>query len=122
MCDLFVTTRHKGLNSNRALELIAKYVVDLAITMKSNSQNVSISNTIKRNDNLNDKAMGVNGYLKQFCIEKNIFSKDHTKTFHPRTINKSKLHLNKSGASILSSSFVKVISDVLNWHEIEGNV
>ena len=41
--------------------------------MKNNSQNASISNTIMRYDNVNYKAMEVNGQLKRFCIEKNIF-------------------------------------------------
>ena len=43
---------------------------------------------------------GINGHLRQFCIEKNIFLIDHTKTFDPRNINKSKLHLNKLRTSI----------------------
>ena len=68
-----------------------------------------------RNDKFNEKAMEVNGHLKQFCIEKNIFFLiDHTKTFHSRNINKSKLSLSKSRISILSSNFVKVISNILD--------
>ena len=70
------TILHVGTNdlsSDRPPDLIAKSIVDLAITLKSNSQNASVSNIIMRYDNFNDKAMEVNGYLKQFCIEKNIF-------------------------------------------------
>ena len=52
------------LNIDRAPDLIAKSIIGLAISMKSNSQNVSISNIIMRNDNLNEKAMEVNGHLK----------------------------------------------------------
>ena len=48
--------------------------------MKSNPQNVIISNIIARNDNLNDKGMEVNGHLKQFCIKKIIFDRPY-KTF-----------------------------------------
>ena len=59
-----------------------------------------------RNGEFNNKAMEINRNLKQFCIEKNIFLVDHTKTFHPRNINKSKLHLSNSGTSILSINFV----------------
>ena len=44
------------------------------------------------NDKFNDKAMEVNGRLKRFYIEKNIFLIDHTKTIHPTNINT--LHLN----------------------------
>ena len=53
------------------------------------------------NDNFNDRAMKVNGYLKQLCIE-NIFLIDHTKTIYSRNINRSKLHLNKSAIILLS--------------------
>ena len=67
------------LNSDRTLDPIAKSIIDITLTMKSNSQNVSISNIIMCNDNLNDKVMEVNGHLKRFCIEK----------------NKNKLHLNQ---------------------------
>ena len=96
------------LNKDRAPDLIAKSITDLAITMKSNS------NIVMRNDKFNDKAVKLDGHLKRFSIEKNIFLIDHTKTFHPRNINKSKLHLNKSETSILSSNFVKAISNVLD--------
>ena len=89
--------RTNDLNTNRVSNLIAKSIIDLAITIKGSPQNVTISNIIMRNDNLNDQAMEVNGHLKQFCIEKNIFLIDRRKTFHPRNINKCKLHLNKSG-------------------------
>ena len=77
------TILHVGtnyLNSQRPSDLIAKSIVHLAINLKNNSQNVSISNIIMRNDSFNEKAMEVNGYLKQLCIEGNISLIDHTKT------------------------------------------
>ena len=67
-----------------------------------------------RNDNFNEKNMEVIGYLKQSCIEKNIFLIEHTKTIHARSINRSKLHLKKSGSIILSNNFVKAISSILD--------
>ena len=66
-----------------------------------------------RNNSLKEKTMEVNGYLKQLCIEKNIFLIDHNKTIHSRNINRSKQHLNKSGSIILSNNFVKAISSIL---------
>ena len=108
---------HVGTNdliSNTPSDLTAKSIVDLAITLKSNPQNVSVSNIIMRNDNFDEKAMEVNGYLKQLCIEKNIFLIDHIKTIPSRNINRSKLHLNKSGSIILSNNFVKGISSILH--------
>ena len=62
------TILHVGtndLNSNSPSDLIAKSIVDLALNLKNNSQNVSISIIIVRNDNFNEKAMEVNAYLKQ---------------------------------------------------------
>ena len=70
------TILHVGtydFNSDRPFDLKAKSIVDLAITLKSNLQNVGISNIKMRNYSFNEKAMEVNGYLKQLCIEKNIF-------------------------------------------------
>ena len=61
------------LNSDSPSDLIAKSIVDLALNVKSNSQNVSISIIIVRNDNFNEKAIEVNAYLKQLCIGKNSF-------------------------------------------------
>ena len=111
------TILHVGtndLNSNRPSDLIAKSIADLTITLKNNSQNVSVSNIIMRNDNFTDKFMEVNGYLKQFFIERNIFLIEHTKTIHSRNINRSKLHLNKSDSLILSNNFVKAISSIFH--------
>ena len=102
------------LNSDRPSNLIGKSIVDLAITLKNNSQNVSISNIIMRNDSFNEKTMEVNGHLKQLYIEKNIFLIDQAKTIHSRNINRSKLHLNKSGSIILSNNFVKAILSILH--------
>ena len=55
--------RANDLNSDRPPDLIVKSTVDLAITLKNNSENVNVSNIIMRNDNFNDKAMEVNDYL-----------------------------------------------------------
>ena len=70
---IILHVRTNNLNSERPIGLIAKYIVDVAIILKSNSQNVSVSDITMRNDNFNDKAMEVNGYLMQFCIKKEYF-------------------------------------------------
>ena len=71
------TILHVGkndLNSNRPSNIIAKSIIDLTITLKSNSQNVNVSNITMRNDNFNEKAMEVDCYyLKKFCTENNSF-------------------------------------------------
>ena len=67
------------------------------------------------------KPLEVNGHLQRFCFEKNSFLKEHPKTFHPIYINKNELHLTKLRTSILSNNFVKAVSNILDWREIEGN-
>ena len=101
-------------NNDRPPNLIAESTVNLAITLKKNSKNVSVFNSIMCNNNFYDKTMEVTGFLKQFCIEKNIFLIDHTNTIDSKNINRSKLHLGKSGSSILSKTFVKTISSILH--------
>ena len=53
------------LNSDGPSNLISKSIVDLAITLRNNLQNVSISNMRMCNDSFNEKAMEVNGYLSK---------------------------------------------------------
>ena len=71
------TILHVGkndLNSNRPSDIIAKSIIDLTITLKSNSQNVNVSNITMRNDNFYEKAMEVDCYyLKKFYTENNFF-------------------------------------------------
>ena len=65
------TILHVGpndLNSDRPSHLIAKSIVDLAITLKKNSQNVSISNIMMQNDIFNEKVMEVNYVLKRIIF------------------------------------------------------
>ena len=75
-----------------------------------------------RNDGFNEKAMEVNGYLKQLCIEKNVFLIDHTKTIHSGNINRTKLHISKLGSIILNNNFIKAVSSTLHLYKISGNI
>ena len=74
---------------DRSPDLIAKYIVDLTMTLNYNSQNVSVSNIIMHNENFSDKTMEVNGYLNQFCIE-NLFDEPYQKVSY---ISKSQVKL-----------------------------
>ena len=49
---IILQVRTNDLNSDRQPDLIVKSIVDLAITLKNNSQNLSVSNIIMRNDSL----------------------------------------------------------------------
>ena len=70
---------------DRPPELIAKSIIDLALTLKSGSHDVSVSSIIVRNDSdaLNKKGCEVNAILTELCKEKNIYLIDNTKKIKP---------------------------------------
>ena len=110
---------HVGTNDlclDRSPELIAKSIIDLALTLKNESHDISVSNIIVRNDSdtLNKKGFEVNAVLMEMCREKNIHLIDNSKKVKPQYINKGKLHLNQKGSRLLSDMFLKEISRVFN--------
>ena len=110
---------HVGTNDlclDRSPELIAKPIIDLALTLKNESHDVSVSNTIVRNDidTLNKKGCEVNAVLMEMCRERNIYLIDNSKKVKPQHINKGKLNLNQKGSRLLSDMFLKEISRVFN--------
>ena len=110
---------HIGTNDlclDRSPELIAKSILDLALTLKSESHDVSVCSIIVLNDSdiLNKKVCKVNAVLMELCKEKNIYLIDNSKKIKPQHINKGKLHLNQKGSRLLSDMFLKEISRVFN--------
>ena len=63
------------LNSEVPPKSIAKSIVDLAISLKTESNDVSVSNIILRTDNslLNKKGCEFNSHLKDLCEERNLY-------------------------------------------------
>ena len=110
---------HVGTNDlclDKSPELIAKSIIDLALTLKSDSHDVSVSNIIRNDsDTLNKKGCDVNAILMELCKEKNIYVIDNSKKTKPQHLNKGKLqHLNQKGSRLLSDIFLKEISHVFN--------
>ena len=95
------------INSNRSPILIAMGITDVGSSLKNDSHDLSISSIVVRNDKFKEKTAQVNESLKRLCAERNIYFINHAKNVLPQHLNKSKLHLNKEGTSILSSNFVK---------------
>ena len=104
------------LNTDQSSEDIAKSIVNLATSIKSNKHDVSISNIIIRadNPNLNKKGCEVNSRLEELCRENNIYLINHAKKIKANHLNKGKLHLNKKGVKQLSDLFIKEISGIFN--------
>ena len=110
---------HFGTNDlclDRSPELIAKSIIDLALTLKNESHDVSVSNIIVRNDSdtLNKKGYEMNAVLMEMFREKNIYLIDNSKKVKPQHVNKGTLHLNQKGSRLLSNMFLKEISRVFN--------
>ena len=106
---------HVGTNdvpSDKDAGDIAKSTVDLAMPAKSPNCDVSISNIITRKDKHQHKTQEVNNHLKEICTNRNINLIDHSKNIKHQHLNKSKLHLTKRGTNILSTIFVREISNM----------
>ena len=53
--------------------------------------------------------------LKDLRQAKNVNFIDHTKSIKPQHLNKSRLHPTRRGTSILSTTFVREISNIFRW-------
>ena len=104
------------LNSEVPSKSIAESIVDLAMSLKTESNDVSVSNIVLRTDNslLNQKRSEVNPHLKDLCEERNLYLIDNTKKFRSHHLNKGKLHLNRKGSKLLNDTFIRQLSRVLN--------
>ena len=91
--------------------------------MKGKYCDVIISNIILRTDQkkLSQKGQEVNTRLKDACKEKNIYLIDNTNKIKAQYLNKGKLHLNKRGSNIFSSTFVGKLSRILTWQSDKNN-
>ena len=84
------------LYSNQTSEVIAKEIVNLAISLKNNQYDLNVPNIILRKDNskLNVKRCEVNQIFSEFYHEIIIYLIDHSKKIKQTPLNKGKLHLN----------------------------
>ena len=83
--------------------------------MKGEYCDVSISNIILRTDikKFSQIDQKVNTHLKDMCKEKKIYLIDNNNKIKAQHLHKGKLHLNKRGSNILSSTFVSELSRIL---------
>ena len=106
---------HCGTNnlpSNEDPETIAKNIMNLAKSIKTDTTKVAVSGITPRRDTFNHKAKQVNQTLKKICEEENIpFISHHVinNRFH---LNSRVLHLSGKGATRLAQNFKKFLSDI----------
>ena len=101
----------KDLTTNIPIEKVAESIINLACSLKLNSCSVAISSITVRNDRYRKKVAQVNRYLKTLCIERNFELISQENIITEKHLNRSKLHLNKRGTTILSNTFREAISN-----------
>ena len=91
---------HSGTNdlkSDSSPEEIARDIIKLTTSCKTQTNKVILSSIVPRYDNLNEKATRVNKCLKKECEARNICFIDHRNISPKYNCNRSGLHLNYSG-------------------------
>ena len=95
---------HSGTNdlkSDSSPEEIARDIIKLTTSCKTQTNKVILSSIVPRYDNLNEKATRVNKCLKKECEARNICFIDHRNISPKYNCNRSGLHLNYSGTKKL---------------------
>ena len=108
---------HIGTNdlpSGKGNKDIAEAIINLAMSVKTQSRGVSISGITVRKDKHQNKVQEINDQLRDLCQANNINFIDHSKSIKPQHLNKSRLHLTRRGTSILSTTFVREISNIFH--------
>ena len=104
---------HFGTNSlrgNKSEEEIATEIIDLAIEMKTTTNEVMISSIAPRNDNLNPKGINVNKILVSLCKSNNFhFIDNNFNIKKDKHLNTGGLHLNEAGTYLLGCNLVGAI-------------
>ena len=108
---------HIGTNdlpSGKENKDIAEAIINLAMSVKTQSCGVSISSITVRKDKHQNKVQEINDQLRDLCQARNVNFIDHSKSIKPQHLNKSRLHLTRRGTSILSTTFVREISNIFH--------
>ena len=100
---------HSGTNdlkSDSSPEEIARDIIKLTTSCKTQTNTVILSSIVPRYDNLNEKATRVNKCLQKECEARNICFIDHRNISPTYNCNRSGLHLNYSGTKKLTENIL----------------
>ena len=116
--DPEVIILHVGTNdltSSKTSSEIAKSIIDLACSLKTNTNKIVISLIVPRRDDtlLGNKASEVNDRLKHMCTNRDIPYIDHTESIDIDShIVDAGLHLNRSGSTVMARNFANYLSNM----------
>ena len=86
---------------------ISGEIIEVAKLIQSNEIEVIVSGLIACGDELEDKRKKTNYILRDMCFEESITYTDHPNIEANNHLNRSKLHLNRYGDSILAANILK---------------
>ena len=104
---------HAGTNDLRTentASQIVKATIDLATSLKNDSNTVTVSGIVAKLDELSNKANEVNRRLALMCKERNISLLSHDESIDPSNhLNERKLHLNSNGIKVFAENFSRFL-------------
>ena len=106
---------HFGTNDlplNKSLKEISEDIVTLAESMKTENNKIIVSSIVCRADSFREKVGKVNAHLEEICAEKDIAIITHSNINPKRHLNKSRLHLNDAGISVLVRNFKAFLTNL----------
>lgn len=104
----------KDLASKKESVEVSSSIMDLALTLKSDTRQISVSNLTTRNAQYHKKALEVNQHLNVLRRLKKINIIDHGNTITVRHLHGSKLHLNLKGNKVLTEKSTEAISNIFH--------
>ena len=84
-------TLHDGTNDLKSEKIAnqkASSIIELANSLKNETNSIYVSLIVPRNDNLNNKVSEVNSRLINMCQQRNVKTIGHTSTIDPARIFK----------------------------------
>ena len=104
---------YTGTNSLRGEstpEEVADEVIDLATNFKTDHNEIVISEIIASRDQVNEKAVRVNNFLRLKTTELGIGYISHENINTDMHLNPKGLHLNHKGSILLSRNFINLVT------------
>ena len=108
---------HSGTNdlkSDSSPEEIARDIINLTKSCKTQANKVILCSIVPRYDNLNEKTTRVNKCLKKECEARSICFIDHRNISPKHNCNRSGLHLNYSGTKKLIENILFCYVNLIN--------
>ena len=99
------------LNSDRRSNQINRDFKNVALSLKSNKNKISVSLLTPRSNKLNNKASEVNNRLINKCFRRNIADIDHSNSIQQNHIYQSKVYLNRYGTVVFANNFSNFLSE-----------